>query len=130
MSIHSRNAVHEILEILEESHDTSLRGVFHCFGGNLDEAKKIVSMGFKLGVGGVITFKNSGLDNIIRHLSLDDLILETDSPYLAPVPHRGKRNESSYIPIIAAKIAELMGTSTEKVAEATTRNATDLFKTP
>jgi len=127
LTIHSRNAVHEILDVIDEMKDCSIKGVFHCFGGSLEQALQIIKLGFKIGVGGVVTFKNSGLDKLIQGISLNDIILETDSPYLAPMPHRGKRNESAYVPLIAEKIAELKKSSVEEVAEITSGNAEKLF---
>jgi len=127
LTIHSRNAVHEILDVIDEMKDCSIRGVFHCFGGSPEQATQVIKLGFKIGIGGVVTFKNSGLDKLINTITLDDIILETDAPYLAPMPHRGKRNESAYIPLIAEKIAELKKCSLTDVADATTRNAEMLF---
>ena len=104
-----------------------LKGVFHAFTGNLEEAKKAIGMGFKLGIGGIVTFKNSGLDKVVKEIGPGNLILETDSPYLAPVPHRGKRNESSYICIINKKLAEISGIDEERIAEITYSNSVELF---
>lgn len=125
--IHCRNSFDEIYEVL--SGFTKLpKGIFHCFSGNAEQAKKIIdNTGFKLGIGGVVTFKNSGLDKAIEHIELKHLVLETDSPYLAPVPYRGKRNESTYIPLIAAKLAEVKKCSLLDVASATTANAKEIF---
>jgi TatD DNase family protein len=125
--IHSRNSFNELFAVLEEHNSTDLTGVFHCFTGNLDQAEKIIEMGFYLGIGGVITFKNSGLDKVIDELTLDRIILETDAPFLAPVPFRGKRNESAYIKIVAEKIAEIKNINLESVAEITSANAVHLF---
>lgn len=126
--IHQRNAFKETFEIVQEMNDKSLRGIFHCFAGTMEEAEKIISLGgFKLGIGGVVTFKNSGLDKVVEQLSLEHMVLETDSPYLAPAPYRGKRNESSYIPIIAQKIAELKGVTIDKVARVTSENSREIF---
>jgi len=125
--IHSRKAVDVILEILEQKNDPKLRGIFHCFDGTVLQARKIISLGLKLGIGGVVTYKNSGLPNVIEEVGLEHLCLETDCPWLPPVPHRGERNESAYIPLIAKKIAEIKNTSIENVAEITTRNALTLF---
>src|SRR5690606_24036082 len=95
--IHCRDSFNEIFEILDEMKDDNMRGIFHCFTGNLEQAKKIIAYGgFKLGIGGVVTFKNSGLEEVLKNIAITNLVLETDSPYLAPVPYRGKRNESSY----------------------------------
>lgn len=126
--IHAREAMKEVIDLLEELTDDSLVGVLHCFTGTLEEAKKLISMNFKLGIGGVVTYKNGGLAPVLEEISLNHLLLETDSPYLAPVPHRGKRNETSYIPIIAEKIAQIKGISIEEVAQQTTANAEELFK--
>lgn len=126
--IHCRNAFDEIFEILK-SYDKLPKGIFHCFSGNFIQAQKILSLGnFKLGIGGVVTFKNSGLDKVVEQLNLHDIVLETDSPYLAPMPHRGKRNESAYIPLIAQKIAEIKKISIEEVAAATSANADEIFE--
>lgn len=126
--IHCRNAFDEIFSILK-SFDRLPKGIFHCFSGDFIQAEKILSLGnFKLGIGGVVTFKNSGLDNVVELLKLSDIVLETDAPYLAPVPHRGKRNESSYIPLIAQKIAEIKGVTVKEVAEVTTQNAIEIFE--
>jgi TatD DNase family protein len=125
--IHCRNAFDEIFEILK-SYSVLPKGIFHCFSGNIEQAKQVLSLGnFKLGIGGVVTFKNSGLDKVVEQLSLNDLVLETDAPYLAPVPYRGKRNQSTYIPLIANKIAEVKNVSTEEVAAITSINAQHLF---
>ncbi len=126
--IHTRNAFNEAYEIVERNNDPSLTGVFHCFSGTSEEAEKVIALkGFKLGIGGVLTFKNSGLDKVVQQIPLEHLVLETDSPYLAPVPHRGKRNESAYIRIIAEKLAELKQCSLEEVARITTENSLHLF---
>ncbi len=125
--IHARESLDEIFEELDKIMDESLKGVFHCFSGNLDQAKRALDYGFYLGIGGVVTFKNGGLDKVLPQIGIEKLVLETDSPYLAPVPHRGKRNESSYIPIIAERVAELTGFAIEEVARTTTSNAGLLF---
>jgi len=126
--IHSRNSFDELFAVLESHIGPDLTGVFHCFTGNLDQAEKIINMGFMLGIGGVITFKNSRLDKMVDELTLDQIILETDAPFLAPVPHRGKRNESAYTQIIAQNIAEIKNITLEAVAEITSANARRLFK--
>lgn len=118
----------EIISVLEEVHFDNLRGVFHCFNGTLIEAKRIIEMGFLLGIGGVITFKNSGLDQIVSVIDLAKIVLETDSPYLTPVPFRGKRNESAYTTFVNKKVSEIKGITVEEVAEITTDNARKLFK--
>jgi TatD DNase family protein len=127
VAIHSREAFEEIFSILGEYRGKGLKGVFHAFTGDVKKARRAIDMGFKLGIGGVVTFKNSGLDTIVKELGPEHLILETDSPYLAPVPHRGKRNESSYICIINRKLAEIFGCEVEEIADITTANAKKLF---
>ena len=109
--IHSRDAISEVFSVLEEFKAKEVKGVFHAFSGNIKDAMKAIGMGFKLGIGGVVTFKNSGLDAIVRETGPENIILETDAPYLAPVPYRGKRNESSYICIINKKLSEILGKS-------------------
>lgn len=126
--IHSRESFDEIFEILENYTNSNLRGVFHSFSGNLEQANKAIELGFFLGINGIVTFKNSGLDKTIAKVPLEKLMLETDAPYLAPVPKRGKRNESSYVRYTAQKIAEIYQTKIEKVAEITSYNARNLFK--
>jgi TatD DNase family protein len=126
--IHAREAFAEIFEILDNYRNESVRGVFHAFAGTLDQAKKVINeFGFFLGIGGMITFKNSGLDKTVDKISPDYIVLETDAPFLAPVPHRGKRNESSYIVYIAEKMAQIKNLTVTEVAEITTRNAIQLF---
>ncbi len=125
--IHTRDSIQETLALLEKEQDGSLSGVFHCFGGSVEEAKAINDLGFHLGLGGVTTFKNGGMDKVIPHLDMDYVILETDCPYLAPVPHRGKRNEPSYIPLVAERIASLRELSIDDVQAMTNRNANRLF---
>ncbi len=125
--IHSRNAFPEVFSVLDEFSGEKLTGVFHAFTGNIYDAEKALNMGFKLGIGGIVTFKNSGLDKIVKEIGPENLILETDSPYLAPVPNRGKRNESSYICIINKKLAEIFNISEEKMAEITYLNSVALF---
>ena len=120
---HNRNAFAEAADVIEQLALPDLTGIFHCFVGTLDEARRAIAMGFKLGIGGVVTFKNGGLDQVLPHIGLDHLVLETDSPYLAPVPYRGKRNEPAYLQHIAQRIADLTGFSIEEVAEKTTANA-------
>ncbi len=127
--IHARDSFDEIFEVLDRVNDDQLTGVFHCFTGNFEQANKILSYGgFKLGIGGVVTFKKSGLEEVLKHIPLDHIILETDSPYLAPTPFRGKRNESSYIPLIAEKLSSIYGISEEEIGIITTQNALNLFK--
>jgi TatD DNase family protein len=125
--LHCRESLDQTIEIIERLQDGSLRGIFHCFTGTVEQAKKILHLGFLVGVGGVVTFKNGGLDKVLPELDLQSVVLETDSPYLAPVPHRGKRNEPAYIPLVASKIAELKNCSIEEVQKITTQNASDLF---
>jgi TatD DNase family protein len=115
------------MSILIDYKNSGLRGVFHCFTGTIEEAQQAVDLGFKLGIGGVLTFKNSGLDKVVREIDLKHLLLETDSPFLAPVPFRGKRNESTYINLIANRLSEIKQVTKEEVALATTQNAIDLF---
>lgn len=127
ITVHARDSLDDILKIIEEEQDGKLNGVLHCFTGNIQQAEKGIALGFYLGIGGVVTFKNSGLDKVVAAIDLKHLVLETDAPYLAPVPYRGKRNESAYIKIIAEKIAELKHKTTLEVAEITTQNAIKLF---
>ena len=114
--------------MVERFQDGNLRGIFHCFTGSAQQADKIANLGFYIGIGGVITFKNGGLDKVLPEIGLKNAVLETDSPYLAPVPHRGKRNEPSYIPLISARIAQLLKISVEEVRTITSQNAMNLFK--
>ncbi|MCE5347359.1 MAG: TatD family hydrolase [Bacteroidales bacterium] len=125
--IHSRDSFPEVFSVLDEFSGADLKGVLHAFTGNIKDAEKATNMGFKLGIGGILTFKNSGLDKIIKEIGLEHLILETDSPYLAPTPHRGKRNESSYICLINKKLSEIFKISEEEVASITFENSTRLF---
>lgn len=127
IAIHSRNATDECIEVVADHQDGRLKGVFHCFSGNAEQAKKIADLGFYLGIGGVVTFKNSGLDKAIEGISLDYLLLETDAPYLAPVPFRGKQNEPSYLKYVLEKIATIKQCTMEEVAAVTTNNAKKLF---
>lgn len=126
--IHCRDAFNEIFEIMDELNDENMRGIFHCFTGSLEQANHIINYGgFKLGIGGVVTFKNAGLDKVVEQVDMRHLVLETDSPYLAPTPYRGKRNESTYLINIADKISDLHQVSIEKVAEITTANSKEVF---
>jgi len=127
IDIHCREAFDETFEILEELHDDKLYGIFHCFTGNLEQAKRAINLGFKLGIGGVVTFKKAGLDTVVKELDLKDIVLETDAPYLAPSPFRGKENESSYLHYIAEKVADLHEISIEKLAAITTENSRVVF---
>ena len=126
--IHSRESFDEIFEILDNENCKKLRGVFHCFTGSMNQAKRAIDLGFKLGIGGVVTFKNGGLDKFIDQINLENIVLETDSPYLAPVPYRGKRNESYYIKYVLNKLSEIYNISETKIAEITNQNSIDLFK--
>jgi TatD DNase family protein len=125
--IHTRNSLDIALGMVAEINNPGLRGVFHCFSGNIRQAEKAVALGFMLGIGGVITYKNSGLQAVVEHTGLEHLLLETDAPWLPPVPHRGKRNEPSYLPFIARKIAEIKGVTVGEVARFTTENAGRMF---
>ncbi|OEF80941.1 hydrolase TatD [Vibrio breoganii] len=125
--IHTRDSIEETLGLLSKEQDGSLRGVFHCFGGSIEEAKAINDLGFHLGLGGVSTFKNGGMDKVIPHLDMQYVILETDCPYLAPVPHRGKRNEPAYTQLVAQRVAEHRELSIQEVDNITTSNAIKLF---
>lgn len=126
--IHCRDAFNEIFDLLASYQKLPL-GIFHCFSGNLEQANKIISTTqFKLGIGGVVTFKNSGLDKVVEQIDMQHLVLETDSPYLAPAPFRGKRNESGYLMMVAEKVAAIKNLSIAEVAEITTKNAMEIFK--
>lgn len=125
--IHSREATDLIIEMLQSVHDEKLRGIFHCFTGTPKQGAAIIDMGFYLGIGGVVTFKNGGLDKTAVDLPLDRLVLETDSPYLTPTPFRGKRNESAHIRLVAERLAEVKGIDLEEVAVITTANAEKIF---
>ncbi|MCF8281437.1 MAG: TatD family hydrolase [Bacteroidales bacterium] len=125
--IHSRDSTELILDILQDERDERLRGILHCFTGTVEQAASAFSMGFYLGIGGVATFKNAGLDKVVSELPLEWLVLETDSPYLAPVPYRGKRNESAYVRIVAEKVAALKSLDLQAVANATTNNSKNIF---
>lgn len=125
--IHCRDAFDAVFEVLESNKGPLLRGIFHCFTGDLSQANRAISLGMKLGIGGVLTFKNGGLDRFIDQIDLSHLVLETDAPYLAPVPYRGKRNASAYLPLVAEKLALLTGKSLEDIAAITTENSRDVF---
>jgi TatD DNase family protein len=125
--IHCRNAFDEIFEILEAKKANDLRGIFHCFTGTLEQAKQAISYNMKLGIGGVATFKNGKIDAFLHEIDLKHIVLETDSPYLAPVPFRGKRNESSYIINVLDKLVDIYGISFNEIAEITTQNSKDIF---
>lgn len=126
--IHSRDSLDLTIEIVEECQNGNLKGIFHCFNGTEDQARKIADVGFLMGIGGVVTFKKAGVDKVVSQIPIEHLVLETDSPYLAPTPYRGKRNLPEYIPIIANKIAEIKEISTHEVAKITTMNAQKLFQ--
>jgi TatD DNase family protein len=126
--IHSRESFDEIMAVLMDYKNSGIRGVFHCFTGSLEQAESAIDLGFYLGIGGVVTFKNSGLDKVMEAIDLKHILLETDAPFLAPAPFRGKRNESAYINLIANKISEVKKISKSEVADRTTQNAIDLFK--
>lgn len=125
--IHSRESTQDCIDIVRSKQNGKLNGIFHCFGGTIDEAKQIIDLGFYMGIGGVVTFKKSNLPDVIKEVGLSNIVLETDAPYLAPVPYRGKRNESSYIPLIAEKIGDTMQMSREEVGRITTANAEKTF---
>jgi len=126
--IHARESLNEIFSVLDNYNSKELKGIFHCFSGNEEEAHRAIDKGFHLGIGGVLTFKNSNLKDIIKKIKLENIVLETDSPYLAPVPFRGKRNESSYLIKVAEKLAETHNVSIEKVESVTTENAIKIFR--
>ncbi|MBS1739870.1 MAG: TatD family hydrolase [Bacteroidetes bacterium] len=125
--VHSREATPDCIQIIRAKQNGSLQGIFHCFSGTIDEAQQLIDLGMKLGIGGVATFKKSTLPEVIRTIGIQHLVLETDAPYLAPVPFRGKRNESSYIPTIAATVATILNKTIEEVAEITTQNGEKIF---
>ncbi|WP_242978901.1 TatD family hydrolase [Rhodohalobacter mucosus] len=125
--LHNRESTKDLLDLIEDEQDGTLSGVWHCFTGTRDEGKRALDLGLYLGVGGVSTFKNAGVDKVLAEMPLNRLILETDAPYLTPAPHRGKRNEPSYIRLIAENLAELKEVNLDEIAKATTKNAFDLF---
>lgn len=125
--LHTREATQDTISMVAAKQNGRLKGIFHCFGGTLEEAQHIVELGFHLGIGGVITYKKSTLPDVLQHISLERIVLETDAPYLAPVPYRGKRNESSYIPIIAAALSTVYRISPDEIAKITTANARKVF---
>jgi TatD DNase family protein len=126
--IHCRDAFDEVFEILEEEKGSNLFGIFHCFTGTFEQAKKAISYNMKLGIGGVVTFKNGKIDQFLNQISLDHIVLETDAPYLSPVPFRGKRNESSYILNVLEKLSDIYAISMEDLALITTENSKSIFK--
>ena len=125
--LHTRNAMQQTIDVIKKYSGTGLIGIFHCFGGGLNEAQQIIDEGFYLGIGGVITYKNAGLAEVIKEIDIAHLVLETDAPYLAPVPYRGKRNESAYLKIVAEKIASVKNISFEEIATVTSANAKKIF---
>ncbi|HEY3403873.1 MAG TPA: TatD family hydrolase [Ohtaekwangia sp.] len=125
--IHCRESLNETIEMMTSLSEGKVKGIFHCFTGSLEQAQQVIKLGFHLGIGGVATFKNGGLDKVLPEISMEHLVLETDSPYLAPVPHRGKRNEPAYIPLIAQRISDLKNISVDEVKLQTTQNALKLF---
>jgi TatD DNase family protein len=125
--IHCRNSFDEIFEVLEEEKDDKLFGIFHCFTGSLDQAQRAISYNMKLGIGGVVTFKNGGIDKFLHEIPINNIVLETDSPYLAPVPFRGKRNESSYIVKVLDKLVDIYKLTPQEVALVTTQNSIEIF---
>lgn len=128
INIHCRDAFDEVFDVLESEKATDLYGIFHCFSGNLEQANQAISLGMKLGIGGVATFKNGKIDQFLNQIDLQHIVLETDAPYLAPVPYRGKRNESAYTVLVAQKLAEIYQTTIEEIAKITTQNAEAVFK--
>jgi len=125
--IHSRDALDETIEMIAQRQDGKLKGIFNCFYGTIEQCRQIVDLNFMMGLGGVITYKNAGLDEMVASVPAQNLLLETDAPYLSPVPYRGKRNESSYIPIIASKVSEIRSESVSEIMQQSTTNALDLF---
>ncbi len=128
--LHSRNSLRELFDVLMPYRQKNLRGVFHCYPGGVEDAKKVLDMGFLLGIGGVVTYRNSIMAEVVGAVGLEHVILETDAPFLAPAPHRGKRNESAWVKHVADKVAEIKGVDVEEVARITTGNAQRLFKLP
>ena len=125
--IHTRNAMQETIDVVKEYVPKGVRGIFHCFGDSYDNARQIIDMGFYLGIGGVLTYKKSGLADVLAKIDLEHMVLETDSPYLTPVPFRGKRNESSYLKYVVEKLAEIKNTTVDEVAAITSSNAQKIF---
>ena len=126
--LHTRDALQETIDVIRNYTAAGLKGIFHCFGGSAAEASQIINAGFYLGIGGVVTFKNAGLAELLQHIDLSHIVLETDAPYLSPAPFRGKRNESSYLKYILDKVAEIKNISAKEVAMITTANAENIFK--
>ena len=127
INIHCRDAFDEVFEVLESEKATDLFGIFHCFTGDFQQAQRAIDLNMKLGIGGVVTFKNGKIDQFLRDVDLKNIVLETDSPYLAPVPFRGKRNESSYVKLVAQKVAEIYQLPIEEIAQITTENSKAIF---
>ena len=126
--IHCREAFDEVFEVLEQHRGVDLFGIFHCFTGTLEQAKRAIALNFKLGIGGVVTFKNGKIDQFLKEIPIEFIVLETDAPYLAPAPHRGKRNESSYLTLVAEKVASCYAVSVDVIAQRTSENALSIFK--
>lgn len=125
--IHTRDSFPETFEVVETKKCNKLRGIFHCFSGTAEDANQAVDLGFKLGIGGVVTFKNGGIDKFLHEIDLRHIVLETDAPYLAPVPHRGKRNEPAYIPLVVEKLCDIYNKTPEEIADVTSRNVREVF---
>jgi TatD DNase family protein len=125
--LHTRDALHETIEVIKKYKHTALKGIFHCFGGSLEQANDVIKTGFYMGIGGVLTYKNAGLAEVLKQVDMQHLVLETDAPYLTPIPFRGKRNESSYLKYIVEKLAEVKNISVEEVKNTTTKNAEKIF---
>lgn len=125
--IHSRDSMQDCIDLVRAHQNGKLKGIFHCFGGTADEARQIIDLGFLMGIGGVVTYKKSGLTDVLQTISINHLVLETDAPYLTPVPFRGKRNEPAYLTYVVEKMCEAMQLSTEEIIRATTKNAQNLF---
>ena len=125
--IHSRESFAEIMAVLDDHPKSAPQGIFHCFSGTVEQAQEVIRRGFYVGIGGVVTFKKSGLDEVVKSIPLEHIVLETDGPYLAPTPHRGKRNIPSYLRLVAEKVAELKNCSVAEVADITTKNSKDIF---
>ena len=126
--IHSRESFDEIFEVLERKKHPKLRGIFHCFSGDLQQAQQAIALGFALGIGGVVTFKNGKIDQFLKEISLEHIVLETDSPYLAPVPFRGKRNESAYLDLVLGKLVDLYQMDFKTIEKMTSENALRIFQ--
>ncbi len=125
--LHARDSMDDLIDLVSEYRNTGLRGVFHCFTGTPEQGRQITDLDFYMGIGGILSFKNAGLDQVVGELPIDRILLETDAPYLSPVPHRGKRNESAYVALVGKKLASLLGIPEANLAEKTTRNAKRLF---